>query len=86
MKNFTLKSLTLIVIIFSIFSCSTDHDGVYFKEKSIVILKNSVTYTGIESDLLNLINEHRDSLGLIPVSPLDIISSESSNHTDYMIT
>jgi len=81
MKNFTLKFLTLIVIIFSIFSCSKDPDGIYFKEETLVALKNSVTYSEIESDILNLINKHRNSLGLNPVSPLDIISSGSSNHT-----
>jgi len=85
MKNFILKTLTLIVMVFSIFSCSKDHDGIYFKEGTDIALKNSIKYTEIESDILNLLNEHRDSLGLNPVSPLDIISSESSNHTDYMI-
>jgi len=85
MKTFTPKLLLLVFFISILFSCSKDADGIYFEEEEKIELTNSATYTGLEASILDLLNEHRTSLGLNPLSPLDIISTESSNHTDYMI-
>ncbi|PCI06216.1 MAG: hypothetical protein COB81_01415 [Flavobacteriaceae bacterium] len=85
MKNYTPILLLLVFLMFAFTSCSKDDDGIYFEEKEAPELTNAASYTGLEASIIDLLNEHRVSLGLNPLSPLDIISMESSSHTDYMI-
>jgi len=86
MKNFTPKLLLLVLFISVLSSCSKEDDGIYFEKEEVIELTNNISYTDIEATILDLLNEHRASKRLNPLSPLDIISKESSNHTNYMIT
>ncbi|PCH72885.1 MAG: hypothetical protein COB98_11475 [Flavobacteriaceae bacterium] len=85
MKNFIPNLLLLVFLTLISSSCSKADDGIYFEEEEAVELTNKASYSGIEASIIDLLNEHRLSKGLNPVSPLDIISLESSSHTDYMI-
>ncbi|MBL4746135.1 MAG: CAP domain-containing protein [Flavobacteriaceae bacterium] len=75
------KTFLLVLFIALLTACSKDDDGIYFQAE----LPNVSTYTDLETSIIHLLNEHRVSLGLNPVAPLDIISDKSSIHTNYMI-
>ncbi|MFD1161946.1 CAP domain-containing protein [Hwangdonia seohaensis] len=65
------------------FSCSTDS----MDEKADLLVENLVvppTKT-IETETLELINNHRLSLGLNPLADLKIVKSVAYSHTDYMV-
>jgi len=84
MKTLTLKLSLVVLFSFVLFSCSNDDDGIYFNESSEV-LASDFAYSPIESEILDLINEHRNSLGLSTLKPLNIVSSTAISHTEYMI-
>lgn len=83
MKTLSLKLSLVVLFSFVIFSCSND-DGIYFDESSEV-LASDLTYSPIESEILDLINEHRSQLGLTILKPLNIVSNTADSHTEYMI-
>lgn len=85
MKTLTSPLAFLFILSFVLFSCSPEDDGVYFNETSEVVNTTNVTYTAIESEILNLVNDHRISLGLSTLSQLNIISGVADSHTNYMI-
>ncbi|WP_418604061.1 CAP domain-containing protein [Hwangdonia sp.] len=65
------------------FSCSTDN----MDEKADLLVENLIvppTKT-IETETLELINNHRLSLGLNPLGDLKIVKSVAYSHTDYMV-
>ena len=68
----------------SILSCSSDEDGIY-NEDSALVKDINLSYTPMEYEILSLINEHRDSIGLQSLQTLNLISNEAISHTDYMI-
>ena len=84
MKTLTLKLSLVLLFSFVLFSCSNDDDGIYFNESSEV-LASDFAYSPIESEILVLINEHRNDLGLSTLKPLNIVSSTAISHTEYMI-
>ena len=84
MKSLALKLATVVLLSITIFSCAKEDDGIFFSESSELI-NNEVTYTEIEIEILTLVNEHRQSLGLTSLNTLNIISSVADSHTDYMI-
>ena len=85
MKTSFLNLLTLFVVSSFLFSCSPEDDGVYFNENSEVINASNVSYSVIEYEILDLVNDHRTSLGLAPLITLNIISGIADGHTNYMI-
>ena len=84
MKSLALKLATVVLLSITLFSCAKEDDGIFFDENS-ELLNNEVTYTQIENDILTLVNEHRQSLGLTSLNTLNVISSVADSHTDYMI-
>lgn len=78
----TIKILALLFITISFTACSKDEDGF----ETTTGIENTVTINGIESEILALVNIHRESLGLTRVSVLTPAYSEASGHTDYMIS
>ncbi|GAA4299607.1 CAP domain-containing protein [Aestuariibaculum suncheonense] len=65
------------------FSCTTDslEDQTVGEEFSLIILEDK----SIEVEILELLNEHRSSLGLSPLSDMAIVKSVAYTHTDYMV-
>lgn len=84
MKPLTLKLSLLVFLSFVLFSCSKEEDGIYLNTSTEVINKN-VTYSKIESDILELVNAHRSSIGLTTLTKMDLVSGVSDGHTEYMI-
>ncbi|AMC11706.1 hypothetical protein Lupro_10695 [Lutibacter profundi] len=84
MKPLALKLLSLVLLSSILFSCSKEDDGIYFNENSEIINAN-VSYTEIETEILNLINDYRVSEGLTSLKPLNIISGVADGHTKYMV-
>lgn len=83
MKVPTSFRMMLCAILFSLVGCSTDEPIETTPESSINV--NTKTYSNLERSVMDLVNNHRVSLGLTRLSPLDIISTEAKNHNDHMI-
>ncbi len=82
MKLLTKLPLLALLAVLT-FSCSTDslnnNDGAL--NKNMVVPKTKT----IEIQILELINNHRLSLGLNPLEHMDIIKSQAYNHTEHMV-
>ncbi len=84
MKPLTLKLSLLVFLSFVLFSCSKEDDGIYLNETTEIINKN-VTYSKIENDILDLVNTHRNSIGIPTLTKMNIVSGVADGHTEYMI-
>ncbi len=84
MKPLTLKLSLLVFLSFVLFSCSKEDDGIYLNQTAEVINKN-VTYSKIESNILDLVNAHRTSIGLSTLTKMNLVSGVADGHTEYMI-
>ncbi len=81
MKSLFVKlSLVFLVFTFCI-SCATEDDEAIFTSKKEV----QVTYSTIENEILNLVNEYRKEKHLSILNKLNIISSVAETHTNYMV-
>ena len=86
MKSLTPKFIVILFLSFVLFSCTKDSDGIYFDETSdIEVVVEKITYSTIELEILDLVNTHRQSIGLTPLQTLDIVSGVAEGHTNYMI-
>ncbi len=73
--------VVLLMIVTLLFSCSKDDNSVTTQ----TIEKNTVAYSSIESEILALVNIHRENLGLNRLTFIAPAYSEALNHTNYMI-
>lgn len=85
MKSITPKLLSILLCTVFLFSCSQEDDGIYFNESSETF-NTAVTYSEIETEILTLVNEYRQSKGLSSLITLNIISGVADGHTNYMVT
>ena len=79
-----LKKLPLLALLAILtFSCSTDS----IDDKADALVENLVVppTKAIEIEILELINNHRLSLGLNALDDLTIVKSVAYSHTDYMV-
>jgi len=79
-----LARLLLLVLLASFsFSCSTDSidDNASALSENIVIPEPKP----IEIQILELINNHRLSVGLNPLGSMNIIKGQAYSHTEYMV-
>ena len=78
----TLIKLTLCLFITTVLiSCSKDDVEIY--EESFIETK--VSYSPIENEILNIINEFRRTNGIKTLEKLNIISSVAETHSSYMV-
>lgn len=80
MKPLQFKLVLIVFVLALLTSCSNEEDGIYFNEINEV--KNN--YSLLELDILDLVNEHRESQGMESLNTLNIISSVAYSHTTYM--
>lgn len=80
MKAKMFRALLPLAIVFTLVSCSSDSS----EETAAPIVEN-FSYSDTELDLMGKINQHRASLGLNELQPINHISYKSSEHNDYMI-
>ena len=83
MKTITLKLTAVLFLSILLTSCVADEDGLY--EDSIVLSDVNVSYTVMEYQIMNLVNEHRLELGLPTLNIINLVSVEAEDHTNYMI-
>ncbi|WP_242206173.1 CAP domain-containing protein [Aestuariivivens insulae] len=79
-----LKQLPLLALLaLFAFSCSSES----LDDKAEALVENLVTPATktIEVQILNLINDHRLSLGLTPLNDMKVVKSVAFSHTDYMV-
>lgn len=79
-----LSKLPLLVLLaFFTFSCSTDS----IDESADAITENIVVPEAktIEIQILELINNHRLSIGLNPLGNMDLIKYQAYSHTEHMV-
>lgn len=83
MKSLNRLPFLGLLIVFTLFSCSTDNlnDEVESMQLSLVTPEAKT----IEVEILELINNHRLSKGLNPLQELEIVKSVAFSHTDYMV-
>lgn len=81
MKSNLLGALSLIVIAYTMDSCSSDN----IEPQDTNVLMN-YTYVSSELETLELINVYRLSIGLNALEKINHISNKSEEHDNYMIT
>ena len=79
----SLKLPLLVLFAAFTFSCSTNSidENADALNKSLVVPKAKT----IEIQILELINNHRLSVGLNPLENMDLIKSQAYNHTEHMV-
>lgn len=83
MKVSTALPLMAFVALISFTSCSTESFPV--DEIKAIELNNPPDVKLIEIEVLELINEHRLTMGLSPLGDNNIVKAVAFTHTDYMI-
>ena len=66
-------------------SCSSDSSEAATSETSNQRVMN-YTYNSSELEAMNIINEYRVSVGLLPLQQINHVSFKSEQHDDYMIS
>lgn len=88
MKTLAPQFTALLIVAFALFSCSQDEDGIYFDNNATqneIVDLSKTSYTSLEADVLALVNQHRESIGLQPLTTLNLVSGVAKGHTEYMI-
>jgi len=84
--NTKLLCLTLVCVL-SLSACSKD--SVVPEDNNIsknLELSNNFTYSTMEIEILDAVNDHRKSIGLSVLQKLDDITFEAVDHTEYMVS
>ena len=83
MKSLTKLPLLALFAVIMLSSCSTDS----MDDKADALQISLVTQEAksIEVEILDLINNHRLSLGLNPLAEMNLVKSVAYSHTDYMV-
>lgn len=84
MKTFAPQMFILLLFGFMFISCSQESNDLEFEQINKVE-ETIINYSEIESEILDLINNHRTSIGLSTLSNSNIVSSVAEDHTNYMI-
>ncbi len=86
MKTTTQKILALILFSTLLFSCAKDDTDELFESSSqSENVDVAISYSQIEYEIVDLINEYRTENGLAKLSMMNIVSKEAGSHTDYML-
>jgi len=81
MKSLKLKLILFVVLGVLITGCSKEDDGIYFEQINEV----KTSYSPFELEILELVNNHRMSIGISPLQTLDVVSSVALEHSIYMV-
>lgn len=83
MKLLTKLPIVALLAVLMLSSCTTD--SIDDKAEAMELSLVTVQAKTIEVEILELINNHRLSLGLRPLAELTIVKSVAHSHTDYMV-
>lgn len=82
MKTNLLRAIMPLVLVLTLVSCSSDSSE---DLASADTTAKSYTYTPEEAELLDQINDYRESIGLNALQPVEHVSFKSEEHNEYMI-
>ncbi|WP_298221332.1 3-coathanger stack domain-containing protein [Flavobacterium sp.] len=94
MKNIKHKISVLVLLLYSIASFGQEESGSIFEPISyngqnttnaVCPCRPTYTYSQLETDVMNRINQHRQSIGLSTLSVINHISNNCLDHNNYMI-
>lgn len=83
MKAMMLRTLVPVALLFTMLSCSSDSSDENNVPNSTLV--ENYDYNPTELDLMRIINEHRQSVNLPILQPINHISYKSEEHNEYMI-
>lgn len=83
MKFLIKLPLLALIAVFTITSCTTD--SIDDRAESLQLKGLNIKTKTIEVEILELINNHRLSLGLNPLGNMALVKSVAFTHTDYMV-
>lgn len=83
MKAIMLRTLVPMALLFTMLSCSSDSSDENITPNSTLV--ETYDYNSTELDLMRIINEHRQSINLPILQPINHISYKSEEHNEYMI-
>ncbi len=84
MKTTLLRVLLLLIVICTMNSCSSDESEATVADASAQKVV-SYSYNTLELKTMDLINNHRVSVGLKPLEKINHMSFKSEEHDNYMI-
>lgn len=85
MKPHFVTLFSVIAIgLFSV-SCSPEEDITTYEPVNTELAEKPADLSGLEIEILDLINQHRSQLGLNTLEQLNVISNVADTHTTYMI-
>ncbi|TRZ42879.1 CAP domain-containing protein [Robertkochia solimangrovi] len=86
MKTFAIKDRSLICILFlsilTLISCTTEDISENMPTKD----SDGDVVASLQSDIVSLLNAHREEVGLEPLKVLDVAYLKAEEHTNYMIS
>ena len=83
MKLFTKLPVLVLMAFFALSSCTSD--SIDDNAEAMKMSLKTPEPKAIELEILELINNHRLSMGLNPLEDMQIIKSVAFSHTDYMV-
>jgi len=86
MKNIHFKIFCIILLSNLLFSCSQEENDELDELYNNTEFSWKMNYSEIELEILNLVNNHRVSIGLNSLERLDSISSVALSHSEYMVS
>lgn len=75
------RVLTVFAVVLTLISCSSPEEA---SVKSLEVVQ-FYDYSEVENEMLDLINQYRDSVGLNTLGKINHISFKSFEHDEYMI-
>lgn len=85
MKLNLLKAVLPTVLILTFVSCSSDSETLQPAAETTTAIVENYTYNTSELELMDLINAHRQGIGLNSLQTINHISFKSEEHNEYMI-
>jgi uncharacterized protein YkwD len=83
MKSITLKLVSIALFTAMLISCSAEEDGIY--SGGLIAEDITLTYSPIEYEIVYLVNQHRENMGLNSLNTFNLASREADGHTNYML-
>jgi uncharacterized protein YkwD len=82
------RPVSIIALLITFASCSKESadETPQVETSSSYTINNNYTYSQIENDVADLVNQYRISKGLNPLEKINHISNVSEGHDEYMIS
>lgn len=85
MYTITKKVCLVLISVLTFTSCAKDNDLPQESSLKTADLVDYITYSSIEKDIINAVNDYRKENGLKELGTLDDITLQAIDHNSYMI-